>query len=102
MEMCLTGRMMDAAEAEQAGLIARVVAPEDLLSNAMATAATISKMSLTAAMMTKEAVNRSFEVSLAEGIRFERRLFHSTFATQDQAEGMDAFVQKRAAEFTHK
>ncbi len=102
MEMCLTGRMMDAIEAEQAGLVARVVPLEELLSNAMATAETISKMSLSAAMMTKEAVNRSFEVSLAEGIKFERRLFHATFATQDQAEGMDAFVEKRAASFTHR
>ncbi len=102
MEMCLTGRIMDAIEAEQAGLVARVVPAEDLLSSAMATAATISQMSLTAAMMTKEAINRSFEVSLAEGIRFERKLFYSTFATQDQAEGMNAFVEKRAAAFTHK
>ncbi len=102
MEMCLTGRMMNATEAEQAGLVARVVPTEDLMTNALATAETISKMSLPAVMMTKEAINRSFEISLSEGIRFERRVFHSTFATQDQAEGMDAFVEKREAVFSHR
>ncbi|GAC1415837.1 MAG: enoyl-CoA hydratase [Acidobacteriaceae bacterium] len=102
MEMCLTGRMMDAAEAEQAGLVARVVPSEGLMADTMVTAETIASMSLPAAMMIKEAINRSYEVSLAEGIRFERRLFHATFATADRSEGMSAFVEKRPAKFTHR
>jgi enoyl-CoA hydratase len=99
MDMCLTGRNMDAAEAERAGLVSRVVPAERLLEEALAVAATIAGMSLPSAMMTKEAVNRAYEVTLAEGIRFERRVFHAMFATEDQAEGMRAFVEKRAAEF---
>jgi enoyl-CoA hydratase len=99
MDMCLTGRNMDADEAERAGLVSRVVPAERLLDEALAVAATIAGMSLPSAMMTKEAVNRAYEVTLAEGIRFERRVFHAMFATEDQKEGMSAFVEKRAAEF---
>jgi enoyl-CoA hydratase len=102
MEMCLTGRMMDAAEAERAGLVARIVPTADLLDEAMKTAATIAAMSLPATMMVKEAINRADEVSLAEGVRFERRLFHSMFALDDQKEGMDAFVGKRKPEFKNR
>ncbi len=102
MEMCLTGRMMDAAEAEQAGLVARVVPAAELMAGAMATAETIANMPLSAAMMVKEAINRADELTLAEGLRFERRLFHSTFATEDRAEGMAAFVEKRPARFSHR
>ena len=101
MEMCLTGRMMDAAEAERAGLVSRVVPAASLLEDALATAATISEMSLPVARMAKDAVNRSFETTLAEGIRYERRVFHAGFALADQKEGMAAFVEKRAARFTH-
>ncbi|MBV9654634.1 MAG: enoyl-CoA hydratase [Acetobacteraceae bacterium] len=101
MDLCLTGRMMDAAEAERAGLVARVVPDERLLQEAMETAQTIAAMSLPAAMMVKEAVDRAFETTLAEGIRFERRVFHAMFATNDQKEGMAAFVEKRAPRFTH-
>src|SRR3954454_261239 len=88
MEMCLTGRMMGAEEAERSGLVARVVPLADLMSETMKTAETIASMSLPIAMMTKETINRADEVSLAEGIRFERRLFHAMFATADQKEGM--------------
>ena len=99
MEMCLTGRMMGAEEAERSGLVARVVPLTELLSEAMKTAETIASMSLPIAMMTKETINRADEVSLSEGIRFERRLFHAMFATADQKEGMAAFVGKRPPEF---
>lgn len=102
MEMCLTGRMMDAAEAERAGLVARIVPAADLLSDALKTAETIAGMSLPAAMMAKDAVNRADELGLAEGLRFERRLFHSLFAFEDQKEGMAAFVEKRPAEFKNR
>ena len=95
MDMCLTGRIMDAEEAERAGLVSRVVAADDLLEETLKTAAKIAAMSLPAAMMVKEAVSRAEETSLSEGIRFERRLFHSAFATEDQKEGMDAFAAKR-------
>lgn len=101
MEMCLTGRMMDAAEAERVGLVARVVPAADLLPTAIKTAESIASMSLPVAMMTKEAVNRAYETTLAEGIRFERRMFHSMFAMLDQKEGMTAFVEKRPARFSH-
>jgi enoyl-CoA hydratase len=101
MEMCLTGRMMDAVEAERSGLVARVVPAADLLADALKTAETIAGMSKPIAMMTKEAVNRSYEVSLREGLLFERRVFHSMFATADQKEGMTAFVEKRPAKFTN-
>ncbi|QFG20213.1 enoyl-CoA hydratase [Actinomadura sp. WMMB 499] len=102
MDLCLTGRTMDAAEAERAGLVSRVVPAADLMNEARATAATIASMSAPTAMMAKEAVNRAFETTLAEGVRFERRLFHATFATADQKEGMAAFTEKRAPSFTHR
>ncbi len=99
MELCLTGRMMDAAEAERAGLVARVVPLGDLLGETMKTAQKIAAASLPAMMMVKECVNSAFETTLAEGIRFERRLFHAMFATEDQKEGMAAFVEKRKPSF---
>ncbi|NLE81363.1 MAG: enoyl-CoA hydratase [Rhodococcus sp.] len=102
MEMCLTGRNMDAEEAERAGLVSRVVPAADLLDDALKTATTIAEMSMPIAMMAKEAVNRSFETTLNEGIRFERRVFHSAFATEDQSEGMAAFVEKRTPDFKHR
>jgi len=101
MEMCLTGRMMDAAEAERAGLVSRIVLAADLLDDALNTARTIASMSLPAAMMVKEGINRADEEGLSEGLRFERRLFHSMFALEDQKEGMAAFVEKRPAVFKH-
>jgi enoyl-CoA hydratase len=99
MEMCLTGRMMDAAEAERAGLVARVVPAADLMAEAMKVAEKIASMPGVAAMMVKESVNRAYETTLAEGVRFERRLFHAAFATADQKEGMAAFVDKRPPAF---
>ncbi len=102
MEMCLTGRNMGAEEAERAGLVARIVPADELVADALKTAATIAGMSKPIAQMTKEAVNRVDEVSLSEGIRFERRVFHAMFATEDQKEGMAAFVAKRPAEFKHR
>jgi enoyl-CoA hydratase len=102
MEMILTGRTIDAAEAERAGLVARIVPAADLLDEAMATATTIAGMSLPIAMMAKEVVNAAFETQLAAGIHFERRVFHSTFATGDQKEGMLAFIEKRAPNFTNR
>ena len=102
MEMILTGRSMDAAEAERAGLVARVVPVDELLDDALATAATIAGMSLPIVMMAKEVVNAAFESTLTAGVRFERRLFHSAFATDDQKEGMAAFIEKRAPIFTHR
>src|SRR5215470_5488233 len=102
MEMCLTGRMMDAAEAEQSGLVARVVPLTQLMDEAMKLAERIAGMSAPIAMMVKESVNRAYETTLAEGIRFERRLFHASFATEDQKEGMAAFVEKRQPAFKHR
>lgn len=99
MEMCLTGRMMDAEEAERSGLVSRVVPLDELVDEALKVAEKISDFSLPIAMMTKESVNRAYETTLAEGVRFERRLFHSMFATDDQTEGMAAFVEKRAPQF---
>jgi enoyl-CoA hydratase len=99
MEMCLSGRIMDAAEAEKCGLVSRVIAAADLLQETMKLAEKIAAMSLPVAMMVKESVNRSYETALAEGLLFERRLFHSTFALQDQKEGMNAFVEKRPPQF---
>lgn len=99
MDMCLTARMMDAAEAERAGLVSRVVAADKLMEEALAAATVIASMSLPMVMMIKESINRAYETTLAEGVQFERRLFHSTFATEDQKEGMRAFVEKRAAKF---
>jgi enoyl-CoA hydratase len=102
MEMNLTGRMMDAAEAERSNLVARVVPLASLMDEAMKTAETIASMSLPSVLLAKEAVNRAFEVPLAEGIRFERRVFHSLFATDDQKEGMKAFIEKRAPKWKNK
>lgn len=102
MDMCLTGRMMDAAEAERSGLVSRVVPATDLLDEAVRTASKIADFSLPAVMMTKEAVNRSYEMTLAEGLRFERRVFHSMFALEDQKEGMAAFTEKRPAHFRNR
>ena len=99
MDMCLTGRMMDADEAERCGLVSRVVAADALQEDALKTAAKIARMSRPIAMMAKESVNRAYESTLAEGIRFERRMFHATFATQDQKEGMKAFIEKRKPAF---
>jgi enoyl-CoA hydratase len=102
MDLILTGRMMDAAEAERSGLVARVVPLASLLDEAFKVAETIASMSLPSVMAAKEAVNRGFETSLAEGIRFERRIFHSLFATSDQKEGMTAFVEKRPPKFENR
>ena len=102
MELILTGRTIDANEAERAGLVARVVAADDLLDNALATATTIAGMSLPVAMLAKEAVNAAFETTLDAGIRFERRVFHSVFAIDDQKEGMRAFIEKRSPTFTNR
>ena len=102
MDMILTGRTIDAAEADRIGLASRVVPADDLLAQANAVATTISQMSRSASRMAKEAVNRAFESSLTEGLLYERRLFHSAFATDDQTEGMAAFTEKRAAHFTHR
>ena len=99
MEMCLTGRNMDAAEAERSGLVSRVVAPAELLPEAMKAARKIAEQSSPVVMMTKETINRAYETTLAEGVRFERRLFHAMFATEDQKEGMAAFVEKRKPAF---
>jgi len=102
MDMILTGRMMDAAEAERSGLVARVVPLASLMDEAMKAAETIASMSLPSVLAAKEAVNRSFETSLAEGVRFERRVFHALFATKDQKEGMAAFIEKRPAKFSNE
>ena len=99
MDMCLTGRNMDAVEAERAGLVSRIVPLADLMGEAMKAAQKIAEQSLPILMMTKETVNRAYETTLAEGIRFERRLFHSMFATDDQKEGMAAFADKRKPVF---
>ncbi|MAO91872.1 MULTISPECIES: enoyl-CoA hydratase [unclassified Hwanghaeella] len=102
MEMCLTGRLMDAEEAERAGLVSRVVPAEELLGDALKTAGKIANLSRPVVLMAKECVNRSYETTLAEGIRFERRVFHSTFATDDQKEGMAAFAEKRTPKWTNR
>ena len=102
MDLVLTGRMMDAAEAERCGLVSRVVPLADLMSDAIATAEKIAGMSLTATMVAKEAVNRAFETTLAEGVRFERRTFHATFGFEDRAEGMAAFADKRKPAWKHR
>jgi enoyl-CoA hydratase len=99
MDMCLTGRMMDAAEAERVGLVSRVVATDKLMDEAMAAAVMIAGMSLPIVMMIKESINRAYETTLSEGIQFERRLFHGTFGTEDQKEGMKAFLEKRLPSF---
>jgi enoyl-CoA hydratase len=102
MDLCLTARMMDATEAERAGLVSRVVPAERLLDEAMAVAQVIAGFSLPAVMMAKEAVNRAYETTLSEGVMAERRMFHSLFATDDQKEGMAAFVEKRRPDFKHR
>jgi len=102
MEMCLTGRMMDAAEAERSGLVSRVIPAAELLADVLNTAEAIASMSLSVTMMTKESINRSYETTLTEGVRFERRVFHAMFATNDQKEGMKAFVGKKKANFQHR
>ena len=102
MEMILSGRLMDAEEAERCGLVSRVVPAAELLDEALALAAKIAEMAAPVAALAKEAVNRSYEVTLSEGVRFERRLFQSTFAIDDRREGMAAFVEKRKAEFTDR
>ena len=101
MDLCLTSRFMDAAEAERAGLVSRVVAADKLVEEALSAAETIASFSLPVVMMIKESVNRAFESSLSEGLLFERRVFHSAFALNDQKEGMAAFVEKRKAKFSH-
>ena len=102
MEMCLTGRQMDAAEAERCGLVSRVVPAADLVDEAVKTADRIAGMSRPVVMMAKEAVDAAYETTLAQGIMFERRLFHSTFATEDQKEGMSAFAEKRQPNFKNR
>jgi enoyl-CoA hydratase len=102
MEMCLTGRNMDAAEAERSGLVSRVVPAAELMNETMKAAHAIAEKSVPIAMMTKEAINRAYETTLAEGVRFERRVFHAMFATEDQKEGMAAFGEKRKPEFKHR
>ena len=99
MEMNLTGRFMDADEAERSGLVSRIVPADDLVEEAVATAAKIADKAPMAVMATKEAVNRAYETTLSEGVRFERRLFHALFSTEDQKEGMDAFTEKRTPKF---
>ncbi|MET3804053.1 enoyl-CoA hydratase [Nakamurella sp. UYEF19] len=101
MDMCLTGRVMEVEEAERAGLVSRIVPASELMAEALSVAATIAGYSAPIVSMAKEAVNRAFETTLAEGIRFERRMFHATFATADQKEGMAAFVEKRKPSFRH-
>ena len=102
MDLILTGRMMDAAEAERSGLVARVVPAAQLMEETMKVAEAIASMSLPSVLAAKEAINRAFETSLAEGVKFERRVFHSLFATEDQKEGMAAFVEKRPPKFKNK
>ncbi len=101
MDLVLTGRFMDAAEAERAGLVSRVVPADKLIDEALAAAATICGLGMPAVMMVKECVQRAFETPLTEGLLYERRMFHALFGTQDQKEGMDAFLAKRAATFRH-
>ncbi len=102
MEMCLTGRMMDAEEAERCGLVSRIVPADELLNEAKSVAKKIASMPRATAMMTKELVNAAYETTLSQGVMFERRMFHSLFATEDQKEGMEAFVEKRAPHFKHR
>ena len=102
MEMCLTGRMMGAEEAQRAGLVSRVIPQADFMDDVMKTASKIASKSLPAIMMNKECVNRALETTLAEGLLFERRQFHSAFATEDQKEGMAAFAEKRKPEWKHR
>ena len=102
MDLVLTGRMMDAEEAERVGLVSRIVPSKKLLEESLRVAAEIAAFSVPSVMMAKESVGRAYETTLSEGIRFERRLFHAAFATDDQKEGMSAFVEKRKPAFTHQ
>jgi enoyl-CoA hydratase len=102
MEMCLTGRMMDAAEAERSGLVSRVVAAAELVDEAIKVAAKIASLSRPVVMLAKESVNRAYETTLSEGVQFERRVFHSTFAIEDRKEGMTAFAEKRPPVFKNR
>lgn len=102
MDMGLTGRMMDAAEAERAGLVPRVVAADELMHEALTAADTICGPGMPIAMLAKECVNRAFESALSEGLTYERRVFHALFGTEDQREGMDAFLAKRTPQFKHR
>ncbi|WP_374545153.1 enoyl-CoA hydratase [Rhodoblastus sp.] len=102
MELCLTGRMMDAQEAERAGLVSRIVPAEDLVNEALRTAAVIASMSLPIAMQIKDCINSAYESTLTEGVKFERRNFHAAFATHDQKEGMAAFIEKRPPDFKNR
>jgi len=102
MEMNLTGRFMDAAEAERAGLVSRIIPADELVDEALATAAKIAAKGAVAVLAVKEAVNRAYETTLAEGVRFERRMFHALFATEDKSEGMAAFIDKRSPDFSGK
>ena len=101
MEMCLTGRQMDAVEAERSGLVSRIIPVDELVDEAVKVAAKIADLSMPVVMMCKESVNRAYETTLEEGIKFERRVFHSSFATADQKEGMNAFAEKRSPNFKH-
>jgi enoyl-CoA hydratase len=101
MDMCLTARMMNAEEAERSGLVARVIPADHLLAETLAAAETIAGYSLPVVMMVKESINRAYESSLNEGLLFERRVFHASFALDDQKEGMAAFVEKRPPQFRH-
>jgi len=102
MDLCLSARMMDAAEAERAGLVSRVVPADKLVEEAISAADAIASYSLPVVMMIKESINAAYETTLAEGVHFERRVFHSTFATEDQKEGMAAFLEKRSPNFKHR
>jgi enoyl-CoA hydratase len=102
MEMCLTGRLMNAEEAERAGLVSRIVPTDELVDDAIKTATKIAELSRPVVMMAKEAVNKAYETTMAEGIKFERRVFHSTFATEDQKEGMAAFAEKRTPHWKNR
>lgn len=102
MEMCLTGRMMDAQEAERVGLVSRIIPADDLMEEALKVAQKIADLSMPIVMLTKESVNRAYETTQQEGLRFERRLFQSTFAFDDQTEGMSAFLEKRSAQFKNR
>ena len=102
MEMCLTGRMMDAQEAERSGLVSRIVPAERLVDEALRTASAIASMSLPIAMQIKDCINSAYESTLTEGVKFERRNFHAAFATHDQKEGMAAFIEKRQANFKNR
>jgi enoyl-CoA hydratase len=102
MDLVLTGRMMDVQEAERAGLVSRIVPADKLLEEAVAAAQAIADFSLPSVMAAKEAINRAYEAPLSEGMLFERRMFHSLFATEDQKEGMKAFVEKRKPDFKHR